>query len=241
MMHRRQLNIAFVASLFGLAAHEAVAADTLSKIVAAATKAKSLTNGEADTGLREALSLGAVAAVTRVGKNDGYWGDKLIQIPLPKTLAKIQKTLKPLGMSGALDEVHSAMNHAAETAAPVAKDLFLDAIRSLTLKDAIGIVKGGPTSGTDYLKGATTPRLTTLFTPPIGDALQKTGAVTALDRAIVRNGLGAYVKEDPKTYLSKHAVGYALSGLFYYVGTEEAAIRTDPAKRTSDILRRVFG
>jgi hypothetical protein len=75
----------------------------------------------------------------------------------------------------------------------------------------------------------------------MGDALQKTGAVTSLDRAISRNGLGAYVKEDPKTYLAKHAVGYALSGLFHYVGTEEAAIRSDPGKRTSDILRKVFG
>jgi len=241
-MDRRRLNLAVVAAAFGLgAARQAVAADTLSKIVSAVSKAKGLSNDDADKGLREALSLGAASAVTQVGKPDGYWGDGLIQIPLPKALAQVQKTLKPLGLSGALDEVHSSMNHAAEQAAPVAKDLFLDAIRSLTLKDAIGIVKGGPTSGTQYLKSATTPRLTTLFTPPIASALEHTGAVTSLDQAIARNGLKAYVKEDPKTYLSKHAVKYALSGLFYYVGEEESAIRRDPAKRTSEILKRVFG
>jgi hypothetical protein len=140
-MDRRHLNLTLLASAFGLVAHEAGAADTLSKVIAAATKAKGLTSGDADTGLREALSLGTVAAVTRVEKPDGYWGDGLIRIPLPKTLAKVQKTLKPLGMSGALDEVHSTMNHAAEAAAPVAKDLFLDAIRGMTLKDASKAVR----------------------------------------------------------------------------------------------------
>lgn len=237
-MDRRTFALTLIGAGF---AADAFADDTLSKVLAAATKSKGLTSGEADTGLREALSAGARAAVTQVSRPDGYWGDNLIRIPLPKTLAKVQSTLKPLGMSGALDDVHSAMNHAAESAAPVAKDLFIDAIKAMTLKNAIGIVNGGPTSGTEYLRTATSPRLTTLFTPPISSALEKTGAVTALDRAIVRNNLKSYVREDPKTYLSKHAVGFALSGLFHYVGEEERAIRTDPGKRTSEILRRVFG
>ncbi|GGZ21427.1 DUF4197 domain-containing protein [Asticcacaulis endophyticus] len=200
-----------------------------------------VTKTTADKGIREALSLGAVAAVTRVGRDDGYWGDDLVRIPLPKTIAKVQKTLKPLGMSGALDEVHEKVNHAAEVAAPVAKDLFLDAIKSITLTDVVSIVRGGPTSGTQYLQKSTTPRLITLFTPPMGEALQSTGAVQSLDQAIERNGLGAYIKKDPKTYLSEYAVGKALDGLFYYVGNEERAIRTNPASRTTDLLKAVFG
>lgn len=220
----------------------ASAESDLSKIIKSVTASKGgLTNAQADSGLREALSLGAAAAVTRVGKADGYWGDNLIRIPLPDTLSKVQRTLKPLGMSGALDDVHLKMNRAAETAAPVAKSLFIDAIKALTIQDAIGIVKGGPTSGTQYLQKTTTPRLTTLFTPPIQTALQDTGAVQALDRAIQRNGLNSYIKKEPKVYLSEFAVGKALGGLFHYVGTEETAIRTDPAKRTSAILRTVFG
>ncbi|MFT3996885.1 MAG: DUF4197 domain-containing protein [Asticcacaulis sp.] len=221
---------------------QAAAETDLSKIVKAVTASKGgLTNAQADSGLREALSLGAASAVTRVGKTDGYWGDSLIRIPLPDTLAKVQRTLKPLGMSGALDDVHLKVNRAAEVAAPVAKSLFVDAIKAMTIQDAISIVKGGPTSGTQYLQKTTTPRLTTLFTPPIQTALQDTGAVQALDRAIQRNGLNSYIKKEPKIYLSEFAVGKALGGLFHYVGTEETAIRTDPAKRTSAILKTVFG
>ncbi|MDC7683301.1 DUF4197 domain-containing protein [Asticcacaulis sp. BYS171W] len=221
---------------------QASAQGDLSKIVKAVTASKGgLTNAQADSGLREALSLGAAAAVSRVGKTDGYWGDSLIQIPLPNTLAKVQKTLKPLGLSSALDEVHLRVNRAAETAAPVAKSLFIDAIKSLTVQDAVGIIKGGSTAGTQYLQKSTTPRLITLFTPPVQTALEQTGAVQSLDKAIKRNGLGNYIQKDPKVYLSDFAVGKALDGLFYYVGQEETAIRTNPAKRTSAILKAVFG
>lgn len=237
-MDRRILLSALIAAGWNTAAS---AESDLSKIVKAVTKSRGLTNSEADSGLREALSLGAAAAVSRVGKTDGYWGDSLIRIPLPKTLAKVQKTLKPLGMSGALDEVHLKVNRAAEVAAPVAKSLFIDAIKSLTIQDAVGIIKGGPTSGTQYLQKSTTPRLITLFTPPIQTALTDTGAVQSLDRAIKRNGLGSYIKKEPKVYLSEFAVEKALEGLFHYVGSEETAIRTNPAKRTSAILKAVFG
>ncbi|UDF04137.1 DUF4197 domain-containing protein [Asticcacaulis sp. AND118] len=233
----------FIAALISAGWTTTASAESdLSKIIKSVTASKGgLTNAQADSGLREALSLGAAAAVTRVGKTDGYWADNLIRIPLPDTLSKVQRTLKPLGMSGALDDVHLKMNRAAETAAPVAKSLFVNAIKALTIQDAIGIVRGGPTSGTQYLQKTTTPRLTTLFTPPIQTALQETGAVQALDRAIQRNGLNSYIKKEPKVYLSEFAVGKALGGLFHYVGTEETAIRTDPAKRTSAILKTVFG
>ncbi len=200
-----------------------------------------LTGSQADAGLRDLLKTGTTLAVTRVSKTSGYWGDDAIRIPLPKTLGKLQKTLKPLGMSGLLDDVHLRMNRAAESAAPVAKGLFIDAITSMTVKDAVAIVKGGPTSGTDYLQKTTTPALTTAFTVPMENALQSTGAVEYLDRAVRRNNLQTVIKTDAKTYLGEHAVGFALTGLFHYVGVEETAIRRDPAKRTTDLLKKLFG
>ncbi len=203
--------------------------------------ASALTDKNAQKALREALDQGTEAAVTRVSKPDGYWGDDLIRIALPKNLAKIDKGLKPLGMSGPLDDVHLRMNRAAETAAPVAKGLFIDAITSLTIKDAIGIVKGGNTAGTDYLQRTTTPRLTAAFLPSMESAMQATGAVEVFDRAIKRNNLQSMVKTDAKTYLGQYATSLALSGLFHYVGVEETAIRRSPAKRTSQILQAVFG
>ncbi len=203
--------------------------------------ASALTDKNAQKALREALDQGTDAAVSRVSKPDGYWGDDLIRIPLPKSLVKVEKGLKPLGMSGLLDDVHLRMNRAAETAAPVARGLFIDAIKSLTIKDAIGIVKGGNTAGTEYLQRTTTPRLTSAFLPSMESAMQATGAVQVFDRAIRRNNLQNVVKTDAKTYLGQYVTGLALNGLFHYVGVEEIAIRRSPAKRTSQILKAVFG
>jgi hypothetical protein len=203
--------------------------------------AKSLSAKDADAGLRSALAQGTDAAVNRLAKVDGYWADPVVKIALPGPLATAQRTLKPLGASRLLDEVHLKMNRAAELAAPIARGLFIDAIKGMTITDAVSIVKGGPTSGTDYLKKTTSPRLTSLFIPPMEDALQSTGAVSYLSKAIKRNRLGAYVKEEPKAYLGKYAVGLALDGLFHYIGVEETAIRRDPARRTSQILKTVFG
>ncbi|MBW8734188.1 MAG: DUF4197 domain-containing protein [Asticcacaulis sp.] len=200
-----------------------------------------LSSKDADGALRETLTDGTLSAVSQVSRPDGYWGDAAIRIPLPRTLANIQAVAKPLGMSGALDDVHLRMNRAAEAAAPLARDLFLDAIRSMTIKDAMTIVKGGPTSGTDYLQKTTTPRLTAAFTPQMEHALETTGCVQSLDAAIRRNKLGGIVKGDARTYLGKYAVGLALGGLFHYIGVEETAIRRDPARTGSNLLRRVFG
>ena len=225
----------------GLVAQAAGAQDLKAILNAAKGAHGPLSRGDADAGLREALSRGTVNAVTRVSKTDGYWGDDAIRIPLPKALAGPQKLLKPMGMSGPLDEVHQRMNHAAEAAAPLARDLFLDAIKSMTIQDAVGIVRGGPTSGTDYLQRTTTPRLTTAFTLPMEDALQSTGCVRSLNDAIKRNSLQGIVHGDAKTWLGKYAVGLALDGLFHYVGTEEASIRRDPGRTGSALLKTVFG
>ncbi len=202
---------------------------------------KGLTGAQAEGGLREALSNGAVNAVLRVGKTDGYWRDDKIRIPLPGVLGQTQRTLGRIGLSGPLDDLHHKVNGAAEKAAPQARDMFVGAIRSMTVEDAVGLVRGGNTSGTDYLKNKTTPQLTTLFRPPMASALGSTGALQSLDRVVAGNKLGGAMGKSPSDTLTDFAVGKALDGLFYYVGEEERAIRTNPAKRTSDLLKKTFG
>ena len=231
-MDRRKLLTGLMVLAF---AGDAVAKVKLKSVLAG------LSDKDAQGGLREMLDNGAIAAVTRVGKPGGYWDDPAIRIPLPKSLDTLQKTLKPLGQSGLLDDVQLRMNRAAEGAAPVAQGLFISAIKAMTIRDAMAIVKGGPTSGTDYLQKTTTPGLTDAFTPPMESALQSTGAVDYLNRFILRNKLQSLVKTDAKTWLGGHAVTYALDGLFHYVGVEETAIRRDPARRTSQLLKKVFG
>jgi hypothetical protein len=229
-----------------------VRADQLDQLLGGAAK---LTNGasagglplgvsqaDAQGGLKEALSRGAVAAVMHVGRLDGFWGDGHIRIPLPKPLNNIQKSLAPMGMSGPLDDVHMKINRAAETAAPKAQRLFTDAVRGMTVEDVVGVLRGGDTAGTQYLKSRTGDHLGTLFHPPMKQALNSTGAVRSFSRVVESNGVsGLFGGSDPVDSLVKFAVAKALDGVFYYVGEEERAIRRDPIKQSSNLLRKVFG
>jgi hypothetical protein len=206
--------------------------------------ASGLTSAEAVEGLKAALSQGVGYAVARAGQRGGYYQNGRIRIPLPPRLAAVQTRLRPLGLSGLLDDIELKMNRAAETAAPEARSIFLDAIAGMSIDDALSIVRGGPTAATDYFERRTTPRLVALFSPPMQDALQGTGAIQAFDDLVTRlegvplaPQLGAGAKQD----LIDHAVMGGLDGLFTLVAEEERAIRENPAKRGSEILRKVFG
>jgi hypothetical protein len=206
-----------------------------------------LSQGDAAAGLKEALNLGVIAATTRLGKADGFFGDGKVHIPLPATLARAQKSMKPLGLSGPLDDVELKMNRAAEASMPAAKTMFVNAVKSITLTDALSILRGGDTAATGYLRERTTPSLTGLLRPMMETTLQTTGAFTALDRASAKlGGLatlagGANAGANLKVQVIDFAVAKALDGAFFYVGEEERAIRKDPVKRTTGILKKVFG
>jgi hypothetical protein len=116
------------------------------------------TNADADSALREALTIGAGNVVKRLGAFDGYFADPKVHIPLPKSLQQVQSGLKAVGYSKPLDDLELKINRGAETAAPKAKTLFVNAIKAMTIQDAIGIVKGADTAGTEYLKGKPSPR-----------------------------------------------------------------------------------
>ncbi|PHQ60083.1 MAG: hypothetical protein COC03_03475 [Robiginitomaculum sp.] len=203
-----------------------------------------LSQAEAARGIRAALDNGILSALGIVGRKGGFLNDGKIHIPLPKVLSDVQSVLSKIGAGGVLNELETQLNRGAEKAAPVAKDIFFDAVAGLSISDAIGIVRGPQNAATNYLQEKTTPRLTSLFSPIMENALGQTGALRLLDQVTgdLRNipfapTLGANARTD----LIGHGVKYGLDGVFHYVAKEEAAIRRDPAKRTSEILRRVFG
>jgi hypothetical protein len=209
-----------------------------------ATSGYGLTQADAAAGIRAALTNGITFAVQTVGRTNGYFQDGRIQIPLPGTLRDIQSTLSRVGMSGLLDDLQLRLNRGAEKAAPFARDIFVDTITSLSIQDAIGIVRGPSNAATTYLQNRTTPSLIRLFTPPMQNALQDAGALQVFDQLtsqINANPLIPNLGANAKTDLIEHGVEKGLDGLFYYIGREEAAIRANPAKRTSEILRKVFG
>tara|TARA_R110000868_G_scaffold106587_2_gene292222 strand:+ start:7831 stop:8550 length:720 start_codon:yes stop_codon:yes gene_type:complete len=211
-----------------------------------------LNQNDASAGIREALSKAARLATDRLAQRDGFFGDAAVHIPLPRRVSDLQSRLRPLGLSGLLDDLELSLNRAAESAMPGAQRIFIDTVRTITVQDAVGIVRGGDTAATDYLRGRTNSQLVSLLRPPMQDALQGSGAYAALEpiEPYVSSGNSLFsrftggsgggqtsLRED----LTDHAVNKALDGVFYYVAREEQAVRRDPVSRTSDILRRVFG
>lgn len=203
-----------------------------------------LTAGEVALGLKAALDNGVGNALTNVGVLNGFLGNDTVRIPLPKVLQDVQSYLAPIGADGMLVELQTQLNRGAEKAAPVAKNIFLDAIRGLTITDAFEILRGPDTAATEYLQGRTTSRLSQLFEPIMENALNQTGALRLVDDVssqLKAVPFGPNLGADARTDLIDHGVDYGLRGVFHFIGEEEKAIRANPAKRTSEILRRVFG
>jgi hypothetical protein len=199
-----------------------------------------LTQGDAGRGIREALSLASMNATNRLAQPDGFWGNPRVRIPLPGLLGQSQRTLAGIGMSAPLDQLQESLNRAAESAMPQAASLFVNAVRSITIADAIEIVRGGEDSATRYLRGRTEPRLTSLLKPPMTRALTASGAF-ALLRSVLREVGLASMTTDLRREVIDFSTAKALDGCFFYIAEEERAIRRDPWRRTTDILRRVFG
>jgi hypothetical protein len=246
MIARRHLLIYGVAAGAGLAATTS-SAQSIGDILRGVAGSKSggirigdLSRGEIDTGLREALTVGTGAVIARLGRTDGYFADGKVRIPLPSPFSGIQRSLKRVGLSAPLDDLQLRINRGAETAAPRAKDLFLSAIRSITIDDAVSILRGGDTAATSFLRQRTEPDLTRLFQPLLVQALDGSGAMASFESAVNRYGRGL-VTGDLRGQLASFATEKALNGVFLYLADEEKAIRQDPVRRSSDILRRVFG
>ena len=199
-----------------------------------------LSNEEIGNGLKEALRVGTERVVAQVGKPDGFNADNTIHIPLPDTLKKAQDLLRKFGMASLADDLELRLNRAAEQAAPEAKELFLQAIAQMTLDDVQRIYKGPEDAATRYFQDRITPPLGQRMAPIIDQALSEVGAIAAYD-AMISQYKSYPLVPDVKADLTKYVVEEAMGGIFHYVAKEEAAIRANPAKRTTELLQRVFG
>ncbi len=200
----------------------------------------SLATGEIAAGLRDALKVGTERVVGQVSQADGYNSDPEIHIPLPDTLASVQKILRTVGLASMADDLETRLNRAAEAAAPGAKEVFWQAITRMTLDDAVAIYEGPPDSATRYFERTMTPPLADKLRPVIDASLSEVGAIASYD-AMISSYKSVPFVPDVKADLTRYVVKKAMEGLFYYLAKEEAAIRRNPAKRTTDILRKVFG
>lgn len=218
-----------------------VLGEVLGEVGNSGTSNGELTALEIDAGLRQALEIGAGRVAAQIGVVDGYWKDPQIKIPLPGRLGEVQRQLAGVGLSGPLDDLQLRMNRAAEDAVPAGKTIIVDAVRSITITDAVGILRGGESAATDYLRGRTEASLRTLFRPYVETALEGSGAYRVLDSVTSSQPLLATAAIDYKSDLTTHAVQFGLDGVFTYLAQEEKKIRENPVARTTDLLRRVFG
>jgi hypothetical protein len=195
---------------------------------------------DAAAGIRAALERGALAAVGKLGRADGFLGNPQVRIPLPGYLDDAAKLMRKLGQGKRVDELTTAMNRAAEAAVPEAKTLFVNTAKQISVDDALKIVKGGPTSVTDYFAGKTRAPLGERFLPIVTKATEKVQLADRYNRVAGKAAEMGLVKGD-ETNIQKHVTSKALDGLFFMIGEEEKKIRADPLKTGSAILRRVFG
>jgi hypothetical protein len=204
------------------------------------TKGKGLTEKDAADGIKEALVNGTGNSVKVVSVIDGYWGNPEIKIPFPQDAQEMESKLRTIGMGKKVDEFNESMNRAAEKAASEAKPIFVTAIKEMTVRDAINIVKGENNAATVYLKNTTSPQLIGKFQPVIKTSLDNVNATKYWNDLITMyNKIPLVKKMNPN--LSEYVTQKAIDGLFIMIAKEELKIRKDPMARTSDLLKRVFG
>ena len=206
----------------------------------AAAGIESISNADAASGLKQALNDGSLAAVARLGVENGYFGNPRVKIPLPPSLQRIEGALRLAGMKRQADELVLSMNRAAEAAVPEAKQLLLDAVRKMSVQDAKGILTGGDTAATEYFRRTTQAQLTQRFLPIVKKATDRVGLAQQYNSLAGQGAQLGLVRKEQAT-IENYVTAKALDGLYYMIGEQEKAFRKNPVGASSDIVRKVFG
>ncbi len=199
-----------------------------------------VSESDAASGVRAALERGALAAVSLLGRTDGFLGNPQVRIPLPGFLNDAGKLLRATGQGRKVDELVTAMNRGAEAAVPMAKALFVSTVKAISVEDALQLVRGGGTSVTDFFAGKTRSPLAEKFLPIVTQATEKVSLAKRYN-AVAGRAAGLGLVKGPEANVQQYVTGRALDGLFFMIAEEEKKIRADPVRSGSAILRKVFG
>jgi Protein of unknown function (DUF4197) len=215
--------------------------DVINQAAGAAGVGTGISNAEAGNGIKEALAQGIAKSVLQLNTADGFFKDAIYKVLLPPDAKKIENTLRSLGFNSMVDKAILQINRGAEDAAGYAKPIFVDAIKSMTLNDAIGLIRNGDTSATHFFREKTTDKLMAAFAPVIKSSLDKTEATKYYSEMVTKyNNLPiTFKKVNPD--LTGYVTERATNALFNLIAKEEVNIRTNLAARTSDLLKKVFG
>lgn len=215
--------------------------ETIQQVATAAGAGTGISNQEAAQGIKEALGQGISKSVLQLNTTDGFFRNELYKVLLPPEARKIENTLRDLGFNSLVDKAILQINRGAEDAAGYAKPIFIDAIRSMTLTDAIGLVRNGDTSATHFFRVKTTEKLLAAFAPVIQSSLNKVDATKYYGDMVNKYNSFPTTFKKLNPDLNGYVTMKATEALFNLIAKEEINIRTNFAARTTDILRKVFG
>lgn len=200
---------------------------------------KNISSSDANTGVKQVLTNGLLAGVANLSKTDAFY-KTAYRILLPEPLNTADKTLRKIGLSSVADSTELRMNHAAEDAVTLAKPIFLNAISSMSVTDAVGLVTGGSNSITTFFKNKTYQTLVNTFTPKIKTELDKNKSTSYYSSLVTQYNMIPFVKKaDPK--LENYVATKAVDALFDQIGKQEVTIRNNPAAQTTSVLKSIFG
>jgi len=201
--------------------------------------APALTESDVIAGLKEALVKGTGSGTASASKLDGYFKNPRLKIPFPPEITKVETKLRSMGFDGLVDKFILSLNRGAEKAATEAKPIFVDAITSMTVKDAWGILRGEDNAATDYLRRTTSASLEAAFKPVIKTSLDAVDATKHFTN-IVNTYNKIPLLDDVNPNLEDYVTDKAMFGLFLLIEDEEKKIRQDPIARTTELLKKVF-
>jgi len=207
---------------------------------AAAADLASISNSDASSGLKQALMDGSAAAVSLLGKENGFFGNTKVKIPLPPSLQRVEGAMRAMGMRRQADELVLSMNRAAEAAVPEARALLVEAVKKMSVQDAKGILTGGDTAATEYFKRTTQSQLTQRFLPIVKQATDRVGLAQQYNGLASQGAQLGLIKQDDAS-IESYVTRKALDGLYLMIAEQEKSFRTNPVGAASDIVKRVFG
>lgn len=208
--------------------------------MASALSLNDLSNAQASQGLKLALEKGAMAAVKSLGQPNGFLGNEKVRIPLPGVLEDAARLLRNLGQGARLDELTVAMNHAAESAVPLARDMLVGAVKSMNVQDAKKILAGGETSVTQFFAEKTRQTLGQKFLPVVTRVTSRVNLAEKYNQ-IAGRAAGMGLLKGDQVSIEQYVTAKTLDGLYVMIGEEEKKIRQDPVGSGSAVLQKVFG
>lgn len=199
-----------------------------------------LSNADAAAGMKEALIQGAGKAVGKLGVVDGFLGNPAVKIPLPDSVQRAERVMRMFGMGKQADEVILRMNRAAEAAVPEAKVLLINAVKQMSVADAKNILTGGDDAATQYFRKTTSAPMAEKFLPIVQKAMADVQLAQQYNKFAETGAKYGLIKKE-QANLEQYVTQKALDGVYLMMAEEEKAIRKDPMKQASSLLKKVFG